>query len=106
VLTGHPIMLNPDLFVGPPIDRGVRPPPASQATLGQFIEHSVQRPRTIDNSMLGMTALPMDACGISMPRGVLTWHTSLMLWCHIPDKQLPTHAHDSFFTGHTPLGQA
>jgi hypothetical protein len=41
-----------------------------------------------------------------MARGVLTRLTSTRPWPHSPDEHLPTHEHDSLFTGDDPLGHA
>jgi hypothetical protein len=37
--------------------------------MGQFIQHIGQRPRDIERTLRGVTALPMAVCGLSLARG-------------------------------------
>jgi hypothetical protein len=107
VLTSHLIGLTPARCVPPPIKHRWRyPPPASQATMGQFLEDIGQHPRRFDWSLLGVTALPRVACGLSPARSVLTRRTRTRPSRQAPDEQLSTHPHASCFIGHQPLGPA
>jgi hypothetical protein len=74
--------------------------------MGQFIEDIVQRPRRIERTLRGVTALPRAVCGLSLARGGLTRRTRTRPWRHSPDEQLPTHDDNSLFTGDDSVGHA